>query len=38
MREDGVIGKIAKQEWLKPTEEALQKVIHNAFGFRGGGM
>jgi hypothetical protein len=36
MRDDGVIGKIEKQEWLKPTEEGLQKVVHKAFGFRGG--
>lgn len=36
MRDDGVIGKIEKQEWLKPTEEGLQNLIHKAFRFRGG--
>lgn len=36
MRDDGVIGKIEKQEWLMPAEEGLQKVVHQAFGFRGG--
>ncbi len=35
MRDDGVISNIEKQEWLKPTEEGLQKVVHQAFGFRG---
>jgi len=35
MRDDGVIGKIEKQEWLMPAEEGLQKVVHQAFGFRG---
>jgi len=36
MRNDGIIGKIGRQEWLKPTEEGLQKAIHKAFQFRGG--
>jgi nitrite reductase/ring-hydroxylating ferredoxin subunit/uncharacterized membrane protein len=36
MRDDGVIGKIENQEWLKPTEDGLQNLIHKAFRFRGG--
>jgi nitrite reductase/ring-hydroxylating ferredoxin subunit/uncharacterized membrane protein len=36
MREDGIGGTIARQEWLKPTEEALQRLLHQAFGFSGG--
>jgi hypothetical protein len=36
MRDDGVIGKIEKQEWLKPPEEGLQNLIRKAFRFRGG--
>ncbi|MGZ6404346.1 MAG: DUF2231 domain-containing protein, partial [Bdellovibrionota bacterium] len=36
MREDGISGTIARQEWLKPTEETLQKLLHKAFGFSGG--
>jgi nitrite reductase/ring-hydroxylating ferredoxin subunit/uncharacterized membrane protein len=36
MRNDGVIGKIEQQEWLKPTEEGLQELIRKAFRFRGG--
>ncbi len=31
MREDGIGGTIARQEWLKPAEEALQKLLHQAF-------
>jgi nitrite reductase/ring-hydroxylating ferredoxin subunit/uncharacterized membrane protein len=36
MRNDGAIGAIGRQEWLKPTEETLQKLIHSAFRWRGG--
>lgn len=36
MRNDGVIDKIGEQEWLKPAEEGLQKVVHQAFEFKGG--
>lgn len=36
MRQDGVTGAIAKQEWLKPTEEGLQSLVHKAFQFKGG--
>lgn len=36
MRNDGAIGTIGRQEWLKPAEENLQKVIHRAFRGRGG--
>jgi nitrite reductase/ring-hydroxylating ferredoxin subunit/uncharacterized membrane protein len=36
MRQDGVTGEIAKQEWLKPTEEGLQNLVHKAFQFKGG--
>lgn len=36
MRNDGLLGKIDQQEWLKPAEEGLQKLIHKAFRFRGG--
>ncbi|HKT87481.1 MAG TPA: Rieske 2Fe-2S domain-containing protein [Candidatus Sulfotelmatobacter sp.] len=36
MRDEGVIGKIEQQEWLKPAEEGLQKAIHKSFEFRGG--
>jgi nitrite reductase/ring-hydroxylating ferredoxin subunit/uncharacterized membrane protein len=36
MREDGISGTIARQEWLKPTEESLQKLLHKAFSFSGG--
>ncbi len=36
MREDGVVGKIGQQEWLKPSEEGLQKLVHRAFQFKGG--
>lgn len=36
MRSDDVIGKIERQEWLKPTEEGLQDLAHKAFRFRGG--
>ena len=37
MRSDGIIGNIARQEWVKPAEEGLQKLIHQGFEFRGGG-
>ncbi len=36
MRNDGTIGTIGRQEWLKPVEENLQKLIHRAFRGRGG--
>ena len=36
MRDDGIIGRVTQQEWLKPAEEDLQGVIHRAFAFRGG--
>ena len=36
MSNDGIVGAIEQQEWLKPTEEGLQKVVHKAFQFRGG--
>ena len=36
MRADGIGGTIARQEWLLPTEETLQNLVHKAFGFRGG--
>ena len=36
MRQDGVTGMIAKQEWMKPAEEGLQKLVHKAFEFKGG--
>jgi nitrite reductase/ring-hydroxylating ferredoxin subunit/uncharacterized membrane protein len=35
MRDDGVIGKIGQQEWLKPTEDGLQDAIHRAFQLKG---
>jgi nitrite reductase/ring-hydroxylating ferredoxin subunit/uncharacterized membrane protein len=36
MRDDGVIGKIGQQEWLKPAEDSLQKAIHKLFQVKGG--
>ena len=36
MTDSGVLGKIEQQEWLKPTEEGLQKALHKAFEFKGG--
>lgn len=36
MRNEGAIGAIGRQEWLKPAEESLQKLIHRAFRVRGG--
>jgi len=36
MRQDGIIGVIAKQEWMKPAEEGLQKLVHKAFEVKGG--
>jgi nitrite reductase/ring-hydroxylating ferredoxin subunit/uncharacterized membrane protein len=36
MRQDGFVGEIAKQEWMKPAEEGLQNFIHKAFRFKGG--
>lgn len=35
MRQDGVIGEIAQQEWMKPAEEGIQNFIHKAFRFKG---
>ena len=36
MKNDGLLGKIEEQEWLKPAEETLQKSIHKAFELPGG--
>lgn len=36
MRQDGATGIIAKQEWMKPAEEGLQKFVHKAFEVKGG--
>jgi nitrite reductase/ring-hydroxylating ferredoxin subunit/uncharacterized membrane protein len=36
MRQDGLTGEIAKQEWMKPAEEGLQNLLHKAFQFKGG--
>jgi len=36
MSNDRVVRNIEQQEWLKPAEESLQKVVHKVFGFRGG--
>ena len=36
MRQNGIVGTIARQEWLKPTEQALQNLLHKTFGFSGG--
>lgn len=36
MKQGGVTGVIAKQEWMKPAEEGLQKFVHKAFDFKGG--
>lgn len=36
MRDDGIIGKIGQQDWLKPAEEGLQNAVHKAFQFKGG--
>ena len=36
MRGDGATGRIARQEWLAPTEGGLQKILHKAFRFKGG--
>jgi len=33
---DGIMGKIERQEWLKPAEESLQSWIHKAFQGRAG--
>ncbi len=35
MGTEGMMGSIARQEWLKPVEESLQKLIHR--GFSAGG-
>jgi nitrite reductase/ring-hydroxylating ferredoxin subunit/uncharacterized membrane protein len=36
MTQDGIIGTIDQQEWLKPVEEDLQNLVHKGFRFRGG--
>jgi nitrite reductase/ring-hydroxylating ferredoxin subunit/uncharacterized membrane protein len=36
MRNDGWVGKIDQQQWLKPAEESLQGAVHKAFSFPGG--
>lgn len=36
MRNDGVIGTIGQQEWLKPVEEGLQKLLHKTSQYKGG--
>lgn len=36
MRQDGITGEIAKQEWLKPAEEGLQNLLHKTFQVKGG--
>ena len=36
MWDDGVIGKIGQQEWMKPAEHRLQKAIHKVFQVKGG--
>jgi nitrite reductase/ring-hydroxylating ferredoxin subunit/uncharacterized membrane protein len=35
MQADGIGGTIARQEWLKPTEDTLQNLLHKAFSFPG---
>ena len=36
MSNDGILGKIEQAEWLKPTEERLQKVVQKVSEFKGG--
>lgn len=36
MSDNGVIGKVEQQEWLKPTEERLKKIVHKGFQWKGG--
>jgi nitrite reductase/ring-hydroxylating ferredoxin subunit/uncharacterized membrane protein len=36
MRKDAIIATIDEQEWMKPVENGLQKLIHTGFRFRGG--
>jgi nitrite reductase/ring-hydroxylating ferredoxin subunit/uncharacterized membrane protein len=36
MKDNGAIGQIEQQEWLKPAEESLQNFLHKAFQFKGG--
>jgi nitrite reductase/ring-hydroxylating ferredoxin subunit/uncharacterized membrane protein len=36
VRNDGIVGNIEQQEWLKPAEEGIQRFIHKAFQFKGG--
>jgi nitrite reductase/ring-hydroxylating ferredoxin subunit/uncharacterized membrane protein len=33
--DDGVIREIGRQDWMKPLEEGLQRLIHRAFEFSG---
>jgi nitrite reductase/ring-hydroxylating ferredoxin subunit/uncharacterized membrane protein len=35
MGTEGMMGSIARQEWLKPVEESLQKLVHRAFSAGG---
>lgn len=36
VRRDAIVGMIDEQEWMKPVEKGLQKLIHKGFHFRGG--
>ena len=36
VRRDAIVGTIGEQEWMKPVEKGLQKLIHKGFHFRGG--
>jgi len=36
MGQDRITDAIEQQEWLKPTEEGLQNLVHKAFRFKGG--
>jgi nitrite reductase/ring-hydroxylating ferredoxin subunit/uncharacterized membrane protein len=36
MNSDDVLGKIEQADWLKPTEEGVQKFVQKSFRFRGG--
>lgn len=36
VRRDGIVETIDEQEWMKPLEKGLQKLIHQGFNFRGG--
>lgn len=35
MRNDGVTGTIGRQEWMKPVEETVQKLLHRMFATAG---